>query len=114
MLGVRPVWVIVHNPLHWLVQAGEGGGWLGWLRSQGSRERETLGHQVSVASKVITNQTPMGFIVGHACSSFSWCATLNIVPWFVKALQPVVYLLLCCHPWHLEQLKYSILLWKQL
>lgn len=22
----RPVWVSVHNPLHWLVQAGEGEG----------------------------------------------------------------------------------------
>lgn len=82
--------------------------------AEDTRERETLGHQVSVASKVITIQTSMGFIVGHACSSFSWYATPNIVPWFVKALQPVIYLLLYCHPWHLEQLKYSILLWKQL
>lgn len=41
-------------------------------------------------AKQATNQAFMGFNAVYAYSSLSSCPTQNILPWCMKALQPVV------------------------
>lgn len=71
MVGGKPVWVTVHNPLRWLIQGGEGedgrGGW-GHKAPERAKLRVT---KFLWASKPITDQTSMGFAMARAYSSLS-------------------------------------------